>query len=393
MKRILLAILLLALVPAAGAAARGGAAAADGPAVPVIVMTHPTLTQVRNLVELYQKDVLPLESFTLLGIYHEDELANLEEEEAYREALAYVEANGLSWVRFRKITGRVEAKDLFRENAWSRQFREIFDAASGFVFTGGMDIPPALYGHETLLLTEPTTPARHLYEISLLFHLLGGKRNAAFSPLMADRRDMPVLAICLGMQSLNVALGGTLVQDIPSQLYGWETVEEVLAGDPETIHSGAYLEKTHPNDPDLCPPFHRIRPALDSLFFRNMGLVEGATPWVSSSHHQAIEELGKGLRVTATSLDGMVAEAVELAGFANVLGVQFHPERHILYQKGLRLRRQPQEALAFNPRSFLKENTPSYEFHLALWKWFAEAVLGEPKLGARQTADGVRQQQ
>ncbi len=377
MKRILLAILLLALAPVAGPAARGNAVAADEPPAPVIVMTHPTLSQVRNIVELYEKDVLPLESITLLGIYHEDELANREEEKAFREAFAYVEANELSWVRFRKITGRVEAKDLFRENGWSRQFREIFEAASGFVFTGGMDIPPALYGHETLLLTEPTTPARHLYEISLLFHLLGGKRNAAFPPLMADRRDMPVLAICLGMQSLNVALGGTLVQDIPSQLYGWETVEEVLAGDPETIHSGVYLEKIHANDPDLCPPFHRIRPALDSRFARSMGLAEGAAPWVSSSHHQALEELGKGLRVTATSLDGMVAEAVEHVGFANVLGVQFHPERRTLYQKGLRLRRRPQEPLDFNPRAFLKDNPPSYEFHLAIWKWFAEALLAQ----------------
>lgn len=392
MKKVLLAVFLLAALFSA-AYPRSAAADAAAAPLPVIVMTHPTLSQVRNVVDLYEKDVLPLESFSLLGIYHEDELADPNEAAAYREAFAWVEGNGLSWVRFRKITGRVEAKDLFRENGWSRQFREIFAEAGGFLFTGGMDIPPALYGHETLLLTEPTTPARNLLEISLLFHLLGGKRNPQFTPLMSSRRDLPILAICLGMQSLNVSLGGTLVQDIPSQLYGWETVEEVLAADPETVHAGVYLEKTAPYDADLCPPFHRIRVAPDSVFVKGMGVAEGAAPWVSSSHHQAVEELGKGLRVTATSMDGMVAEAVEHGDYPRVLGVQFHPERRALYQKGLRLRRQPRQPLAFDPRSFLKENPPAYEFHLAIWKWFAAAVLGEPKLGAGQTADGVRQPQ
>ncbi len=378
MKKALPLVLLLAAL-FSPALARGGPAEAAVAPLPVIVMTHPTLSQVRNIVELYEKDVLPLESFSLLGIYHEDELADPNEAAAYREAFAWVESSGLSWVRFRKVTGRVEAKDLFRENGWSRQFREIFEEAGGFLFTGGMDIPPALYGHETLLLTEPTTPARNLLEISLLFHLLGGRRNPQFTPFMSSRRDLPILAICLGMQSLNVSLGGTLVQDIPSQLYGWETIEEVLAADPETVHSGIYLEKTAPLDPDLCPPFHRIRVVADSLFVKGMGLAEGSTPWVSSSHHQALEELGKGLRVTATSMDGMVAEAVEHADYPQVLGVQFHPERRALYQKGLRLRRQPRQPPAFNPLSFLKENPPAHPFHLAIWKWFAAAVSSQNK--------------
>ncbi len=61
-----------------------------------------------------------------------------------------------------KSRGRVETKDLFRENLWTPQFREIFAMASGIMFTGGMDIPPAVYGQGTSLLTEPTTPARSL---------------------------------------------------------------------------------------------------------------------------------------------------------------------------------------------------------------------------------------
>jgi putative glutamine amidotransferase len=342
--------------------------------VPVIVLTHPTASQVNNIWQMYEKDVIPLKSLVLLGIYHEDELANEEEAKAYQDAFAFAKENRLSWVRFRKLIGRVEIKDLFRENLWTEQFREIFTAASGIIFTGGMDIPPAVYGQGTSLLTEPTTPARHLYEISFLFHLLGGERNPAFTPLLAGRKDFPILAICLGFQSLNVALGGTLVQDIPSEVYGCKTVEEVLAADSDRIHSSRYLEKLCPNDPDLAFSFHRVRLGPDSAFVRRMGFSVSDHPFVITSHHQAIAKLGTGLRVTTVSMDGKIIEAVEHARYANTLGIQFHPEASALYSKGLLLRRKCADPLDFNPLAFLKANPPTYAFHLAIWKWFSEMV-------------------
>lgn len=345
--------------------------------VPVIVMTHATLSQVKNIVEMYEKDVLPLKSLVLLGIYHEDELANKEQAQAYLDAFSYVEKNGLSWVRFRKITGRVGIDGLFRENLWTAQFREIFAAASGFIFTGGEDIPPAVYGRETSLLTEPWTPARSLYEVSLLFHLLGSGRNPSFAPFLSGRKDFPVLAICLGLQSLNVAAGGDLIQDIPSEVYGQKTVEAVLASAPDQIHSGVYLEKLFPNDEDLLYPFHRIRLGGNSVFIGRMGISARATPFAATSHHQAIGKLGAGLRVTATSMDGKIIEAVEHERFANVLGIQFHPERYTLYRKGLWQRSKTGAPLDFNPLTFLKANPPTHEFHLAIWKWFAEQVAAQ----------------
>jgi len=342
--------------------------------VPVIVMTHPTASQVNNIWEMYEKDIIPLKSLVLLGIYHEDELANEEEAKAYQDAFVFVNENKLSWVRFRKLTGRVETKDLFRENLWTPQFREIFASASGIIFTGGMDIPPAVYGKGTSLLTEPTTPARHYYEISFLFHLMGGGQNPAFKPYLAERKDFPVLAICLGLQSLNVATGGTLVQDIPTEVYGRKTVEEVLAADADGIHSSRYLKKFCPNDPDLAFSFHRLRLGPDSTFARRMGVSASAHPFVITSHHQAIATLGTGLHATATSMDGKIIEAVEHTLFPSVLGIQFHPEVSALYSKGLLLRRQCSDPLDFNPLSFLKANAPTYAFHLAIWKWFSEQV-------------------
>ncbi len=355
------------------------AAETDGvpPGTPVIVMTHPTLFQVKNIVEMYEKDIIPLPTLVLLGIYHEDEFANEEEAQAYQEAFAFVAENKLSWVRFRKITARVELKDLFNENLWTQQFREIFNMASGIIFTGGMDIPPAMYGQGISLLTEPTTPARHLYEISLLFHLLGGSRNPAFAPFLAKRPDFPLLAVCLGLQSLNVALGGTLVQDIPSGVYGLKTIEEVLASASDQIHSNVYLEKLYPNNDELIYPFHRIRLGKGSIFLRKMGFADDDLPFVATAHHQAIGKLAPNLRVAATSLDGIIVEAVEHDLFANVLGIQFHPERHTLYRKDFLQREKTGAPLTFNPLSFLQAHPPSFAFHRAIWKWFGEQVLAQ----------------
>lgn len=374
MKKILRtsALLLLLACPLAMAASD------DFPlGVPVIVMTHPTLSQVKNIVDLLEKDIIALPRLTLLGIYHEDELAGEEEAKAYQAAFAYIEENGISWVRFRKISGRVELKDLFRENLWTWQFKEIFAAASGIIFTGGMDIPPALYGQATSLLSEPTTPDRHGYEISFLFHLVGGARNPAFTPLLDARKNFPVLAICLGLQSLNVSCGGTLFQDIPSEVYGQKTVEEVLAADSDMIHSRRYQEKFCPNDPDLAFSLHRIRLVADSAFIRRMGFSASDHPFVITSHHQAIARLGTGLRATALSNDGKIIEAVEHGRYANLLGMQFHPEVRALYAKGVHLRRQCAAPLDFNPLAFLKANPPSYGFHKAIWKWFSEQVLSQ----------------
>ncbi len=352
------------------------AAAVDlPPGVPVIVMTHPTLFQVQNIVELYEKDILALKKLVLLGIYHEDEFANTDEAQNYLNAFEYVRQNQLSWVQFRKITGRVEIADLFHENNWTAQFKKIFALADGIIFTGGMDIPPAIYRQEIRLLSEPTTPMRSFYEISFLFHLLGGKQNPALTPFLAGRRHLPVMAICLGMQSLNVAAGGTLIQDIPSEVYGQRTVEEVLASAADQVHSGVYLEKLFPNEADLMMTFHRIHLGRGSVLMRKMGFSDSDTPFVASAHHQAIGKLGANLRITATSLDGKIAEAVEHVLFPNVLGIQFHPERHTLYRKGLFQRRKTGAPLDFNPLAFLKANPPTYAFHLAIWKWFAKQVL------------------
>lgn len=158
---------------------------------------------------------------------------------------------------------------------------------SGLVLSGGGDVDPVRYGggpHETLI---GVAPSRDELEWAALE--------------AAEALDLPVLAICRGMQVLNVALGGSLVQDIPSQVEG-----AVAHSVQEPRHGPA-----HPVEVDGAS---RLADIAGTMRFE-----------VNSRHHQAIDRLGAGLVVTGRSPDGII-EAVELAGERFVVGVQWHPE-------------------------------------------------------------------
>lgn len=158
----------------------------------------------------------------------------------------------------------------------------------GFVFTGGLDIAPSFYGQPVRRHMGPAAPERDAFELKLLERVLGvGK---------------PVLAICRGMQVVNVLFGGTLHQDI-GQL------------SPENLeHAARALPKHHPS--------HRVVLTEGSTVACIFGCRE---IWVNSLHHQAIDRLGGGLAVTATAEDGII-EAVENKDHPNLLCVQWHPE-------------------------------------------------------------------
>lgn len=367
MKKVLPGLLLiLLLIPLLNLFAAPGTPVNEPPVT--LALTQPRPNQIWNLVELYERDLLPLQQLRLIGVFHEDELPG------YQESEQFVKQQELDWVEFRVIRGRVPDQDIFRENAWTEQFQELFSQVDGFVFTGGADIPPALYGAASHLMTEASTPERSRYEISLLYHLLGRVEDK-FRPLLADRPGMPVLAICLGMQSLNVALGGTLFQDIPMQVYGLQTVEDVLSQENDRIHSALYRRRMLP-EADLPPAFHRINLEQDGFFSTRLGMSPESRPYVLSSHHQALDKLGSGLQVTATSLDGRIIEAVVHQGFKNVVGVQFHPEAAVIFQKRRFFpydhqgKKQP-----FQVRAFINDDQTGRLLHRRLWHWLAESLL------------------
>ena len=169
---------------------------------------------------------------------------------------------------------------------------QVTGEVDGVLMTGGVDIDPARYGeerHETVTAVEPE---RDVFEFALL--------------LAAREARLPVFGICRGLQVMNVALGGSLIQDIAAQMAG------IL---PHTVPA---------------PPFalaHEVWVSKSSRLWTLMQekMVDADTFSVNSRHHQAIKRLAPGFEVTATAPDGVI-EAIECPDATFCLGVQWHPE-------------------------------------------------------------------
>ncbi|MBI4886964.1 MAG: gamma-glutamyl-gamma-aminobutyrate hydrolase family protein [Acidobacteria bacterium] len=172
---------------------------------------------------------------------------------------------------------------------------DVIARAGGLLLTGGGDVDPSTYGEPAHPTFSAAEAGRDAYEIDLVRR--------------AIEADLPVLAICRGIQLLNVARGGTLVQDIPSQVAG---------ACPHKLESPAH------------PPFtlaHDVRIERDSGLARLVAEAGGTVErvQVNSRHHQAVKALGEGLVTAATAPDGVI-EAVEDPARRFCLGVQWHPE-------------------------------------------------------------------
>ncbi len=206
----------------------------------------------------------------------------------YNEQVNNVHAKHEMYVRSVEIAGgaAVAIELNLSTTELEKQAREL-DAV---VLPGSpVDVDPARYRSARHANTAEADAAREATDLALLQHCFG--------------EGKPVLAICYGVQILNVYLGGSLIQDIASEVrttipHRWEH------GQPE--------------------PFHGVTIETASRIALAPGKLEKR---VNSSHHQSIREPGRGLRVTARASDGVI-EAVEWSGDSNwVTGVQWHPER------------------------------------------------------------------
>jgi len=170
--------------------------------------------------------------------------------------------------------------------------RKVLDEIDGVLLTGGGDVDPVFYGEDRHPLTHDAEPGRDEFEIDLARRAMTG--------------DVPLLAICRGAQVLNVAAGGTLVQDIPS----------AVASD--LVHSVPEPKNLDCHDIDILPGT-RLSSALGA------SAAAACSCRVNSRHHQSVDKTGGGLVVSARARDGVV-EAIEKPDAPFCIGVQWHPE-------------------------------------------------------------------
>ena len=169
----------------------------------------------------------------------------------------------------------------------------------GFLFTGGPDVHPSLFHEETLRYCGSINEERDTFEIQLLHEV--------------NRLDKPVFGICRGIQLINVALGGSLYQDIPAQVDG--------------------MPIAHSQQPPYGVPVHSVYAEQGSPLNDIIGQRE---LMVNSMHHQAIRDLAPMLQCAARSQDGLM-ECVYMPEKKFFLAVQWHPEylwkKHQVQQK------------------------------------------------------------
>lgn len=162
------------------------------------------------------------------------------------------------------------------------------EKVDGLLFTGGVDVSPLLYDEDPLKEINKISPDRDSYEIKLF--------NKAIS------MDIPILGICRGMQLINVALEGSLYQDINVQIKN------------SNGHS--------PSEINVDELYHSVAIKIDSRLFK---ILNKDKIFVNSFHHQCVKKLGKNLRPVAFSSDNIV-EAYESCKQRFLLGIQWHPE-------------------------------------------------------------------
>jgi gamma-glutamyl-gamma-aminobutyrate hydrolase PuuD len=162
------------------------------------------------------------------------------------------------------------------------------DGADALVLTGGEDMDPAWYGAEPSPLLDPPSRERDLFELALF--------------ATARQRELPILGICRGIQLINVGLGGTLYQDLPTER-------------PGSVDHNPKLSRSSRS--------HRVSLAPGS---RAAGTLGTDSVTVNSFHHQAIRDLAPALVASGWSEDGLIEAAESTPGSPWLLAVQWHPE-------------------------------------------------------------------
>ena len=329
-----------------------------------IILMHPTVNNINTFLYLTQNEIFPLpENYKVVGVYHSKGRYN------YRQTVDLIIEEDLNSIKLVEIKPELDPDRLYEQNELTALFNVLFDRSNSVIFFGGPDIPPQTYESRTNLLTVITDVHRHYLELSYLFHLTGGYQDTLYTPFMKERPDYRVLGLCLGMQTMNVATGGTLIQDIPTELYNLTTVEDVLDLEQDYQHRNYHIH--YAKDPELIRGnFHRIAIKPGSVF-DTINEFSSNLPYVWSSHHQSIDKPGKGIIPVAWSTDKKVVEAIVHSEYPNYIGVQFHPEVPAIFDPDEKLNQLP---LKPAEKSYIEmfPGEKGEDFHRNFWKHFGE---------------------
>ncbi len=324
-----------------------------------ILIAHPTATNINILSTLATKGLLDLDKSQLIGLYHGNENYDYTQSQVILDTITSLN------MKLIELTDSLYADRLYEPNELTDEFLELFENSSAIFFFGGPDIPPALYKEKCNPLTKVYDPYRHYFEASFLFHLLGGYQNKSYEALLKEKPNYLVHGICLGMQTMNIATGGALIQDIPSEIYKSKETDGLAHLRENEIHRNYYSQISKYDDQELTGfHFHNIK--FKGPFFSKLtGFDKNSMPKVNSYHHQAVDKLGKGFKISALSTDGKIIEAIYHKKYSNVFGIQFHPERSGFYK--------PIDKVRFNPGGEAKAfpewiDKNSMAFHRAYWK-------------------------
>ncbi len=330
-----------------------------------VILANPTADNIGVVNFLLHNGILNTDDgiIDFVGVYHSSQKYD------FNQSAEYIAANGLTRFHLYEVNAPLSEEMIYKQNACSDDFRKMFRNSVGIIFFGGQDIPPALYGQENWY-SETTDPGRHYFEVSFLFHLLGSTRNAAYRPLLEENPGYMVTGFCLGLQSMNVAAGGTLWQDIPAQLYESTKPETHVLIDRKNLHRNYWQNIREGND-FMGINMHPVRFTESMFFGKTVKVSRKMQPVVYSSHHQAINDLAPVFEVTARSDDGKIIEGIVHRKYPNVFSVQFHPEVSALYEDRAPVRFAPDDKPA-TLHSMLDKK--SLKFHLKYWGHISDVI-------------------
>jgi len=311
------------------------------PSKSYILMTSPTIQNIERLNYLINNGILYAGKYEIIGIYFYSEKYD------YTQSIRYIRDNNLIKFHMQRITGTLTNETIFGPNNLTNNFDVMFSQSEGlFIWGEETDIQPILYGEKNTG-SEVTDPQKNLFEISLIFHLLGNVNNPNFTPFLERNPQYVIVGIDNGMEIMNVATGGSMIQDIPSELYESESTQEIVQIDRDNLHRN-YWQDIFDNSQLMSANLHPVRLEINGFLIKKLRWEKNnITPPMISSHHQAIKIPADCWEITARSMDGKVIEGIKSKTYPNVFAVQFHPEISELFEEnGIEYKYSPRDISA-----------------------------------------------